>query len=189
MKKVLFIFGVLLSLSIFWACSNDDENDIDLSGGDLIIETDSVPDKIQISFTLFNENDIPTTTFEYGEDICFKLTIGNNIEHILYLGEDVKLSDDLFRVYSEDGTDMGAPWTSRGTEFVLIGISENSKVSLSCNWINAFSAQLPLVKNKSYTPLPKGNYYTKFKIIYRDFDSNYQVNFCEKEFNTSFTIQ
>jgi hypothetical protein len=189
MKKVFFILGVLLSLGVFCACNNDDDIETDISGGDLKSETDSVLDRMQISFSLLNENDIPTTVFQYGEDICFRLTIENNNEYNVFFEEDIKFNDGLFRVYSEDGTDMGTPWTSCNTEFVCIGISANSTVSLSCNWIKALSTQEPLVKNKDYSPLPKGNYYTKFQIKHRDFDSKFQDIFLEKEFNITFTIQ
>ena len=64
-KKLFLMMGVLISLGLLSACSNSDEIDSNLSKGD-IIKTDEAYDKIQISFSLLNDKNVPTTAFEYG---------------------------------------------------------------------------------------------------------------------------
>jgi hypothetical protein len=190
MKRALLLFGVLLSLGIFCACSSDDEIDNDLSVDNLTNGNDSAADKIQFSFSLLNNDGLPTSSFKYGEDISFDLTITNKSDKELFLFNDFFLSEDLFRVYLEDGTGVGAPWTDfNSSNYVALGIAPKSAISFTCNWIKALSTQWPLVKNKDFDPLPKGNYYTKFKIKYRNLDNIPQDEFLEKEFCITFTIQ
>ena len=187
-KKVLIILGVLLSAGMFCAFSNSDEIDSNLSRGD-IITTDEAYDKIQISFSLLNDKNVPTTAFEYGEDICFELTIKNNSGKELIIFDDIRLGRDLFRVFQNDSTEVGTPWTSLGSDYVAVGIEPKASMRLACNWIKAFSTQKPLKKKKEYAPLPIGNYYTNFIIKYRNLDSDMQDAFFEKEFNLKFIVQ
>ena len=187
-KKLFLMVSVLLSAGMFSACSNSDEIDSNLSKGD-IIKTDEAYDKIQISFSLLNDKNVPTTAFEYGEDICFELTITNNSDKELIIFDDIRLGRDLFRVFQNDCTEVGTPWTSLGSDYVAVGIEPKTSTRLACNWIKAFSTQKPLKKKKEYAPLPIGNYYTNFIIKYRNLDSDLQDAFFEKEFNLNFKIQ
>ena len=158
-KKLFLMVSVLLSAGMFSACSNSDEIDSNLSKGD-IIKTDEAYDKIQISFSLLNDKNVPTTAFEYGEDICFELIITNNSDKELII-----------------------------SDYVAVGIEPKASTRLACNWIKAFSTQKPLKKKKEYAPLPIGNYYTNFIIKYRNLDSDLQDAFFEKEFNLKFIVQ
>ena len=187
-KKLFLMMGVLLSALMFSACSNSDEIDSNLSKGD-IIETDNEYDKIQISFSLLNDKNVPTTAFEYGEDICFELTITNNSDKELIIFDDIRLGRDLFRIFRNDGTEIGTPWTSLGSDFFAIGIMPKASTRLACNWIKEYSTQKPLMKKAEFAPLPIGNYYTSFLIMYRNLDSGLQDAFFEKEFNLNFKIQ
>ena len=94
----------------------------------------------------------------------------------------------MFRVFQNDGTDVGTPWTSLGTEYVAIGIGPKVSTRFTCKWID-LSADKPIEKNKSLAPLAKGSYYTSFVIRYRNFDNKLQEEYLEKEFNTTFIIQ
>ena len=187
-KKLFLMVSVLLSAGMFSACSNSDEIDSNLSKGD-IIKTDEAYDKIQISFSLLNDKNVPTTAFEYGEDICFELTITNNSDKKLIFFDDIRLGRDLFRVFQNDGTEVGTPWTSLGSDYVAVGIEPKASTRLACNWIKAFSTHQPLAKKKDFNPLPCGKYYTSFKVYYRDLDKIQQDEFLEKELYTTFEIQ
>ena len=190
MKRKLVLLSILLSLGMFCACSSDDEIDNDLSVDDLTNGTDSVADIIQFSFSLLNNDGLPTSSFKYGEDICFELTVTNKSNKELLLFNDFFLGEDLFRVYLENGTGVGTPWTDyNSSNYIALGIAPKSSISFTCNWIKALSTKWPLAKNKDFDPLPRGNYYTKFKIKYRNLDNILQDEFLEKEFNISFTIQ
>ena len=188
MKKILFMMSVLLSQGLFSACSsNEEEMDNDPSSG-LVTDADEKPDKIQVDYSLLNENGVPSTTFEYGEDIRFELTITNNSDKVLIFSDDIILGKDLFRVYLNDGTDMGTPWTSCATNYVGIGIQPKVSTSLACNWIKA-STYPPLSKKEEFEPLPKGSYYTSFVIKYRDLNNKLHDIFMEKEYNIAFEVQ
>lgn len=188
MMKLLFVLGVLLSLGMVSSCSSDDEIGSSHSNSDLKSNVDSISEIIQISFSLLNEKDIPTSSFKYGEDICFELIITNNSNKALFFFDDIFLGDDLFRVYLEDGTDMGTPWTSIGTEFVAVGIEPKASMHRTCRWIG-MRADKPIEKDRELAPLPKGNYYTNFSIKYRNFDNIKTDMFIEKMYNCKFTIQ
>ena len=189
MRKLTIMMSMLLALGLSSACSNSDEIESNPSNGELTNKADSVADKIQISFSLLNDNGLPTSSFKYGEDICFELTVTNKSDKVLFLSNDFFMDVDLFRVYLEDGTDMGTPWTSFGSDYVARGIQPKMSTRFACNWIKAFSTIQPLKKNKEYSPLPGGKYYTSFKVYYRNLDNKLQDKFFEKEFYTTFTIQ
>lgn len=190
MKNVLFVLGVLLSAGMFCACSNSDEIESNpLSSGELTNEADEADSKIQISYSLLNDYGLPTSSFKYGEDICFELTITNKSDKVIFIYNDFILDEDLFRVYLEDGTDMGTPWTSFGSNYVAIGIEPKGSMRIACNWIKAFSTHQPLTKKKDFNPLPCGKYYTSFKVYYRNLDKIQQDEFLEKELYTTFDIQ
>ena len=159
MKRALLLFGVLLSLGIFCACSSDDEIDNDLSVDNLTNGNDSAADKIQFSFSLLNNDGLPTSSFKYGEDISFDLTITNKSDKELFLFNDFFLSEDLFRVYLEDGTGVGAPWTDfNSSNYVALGIAPKSAISFTCNWIKAQKRNYNIISSyllnrKCYTKL------------------------------------
>ena len=190
MKKLLLMMSLLLTFSMFCACSNSDEMDSYLSNSNLENEIDNVQDIIQVSFSLLNDKGKPDSLFRYGEDICFELMITNKSDKKLFFFDDVFLGNDFFTVYREDGTYVGTPWTSIGTEFSGAGITISPKSSkrYTCKWIG-MEADRPIEKKHELDPLPKGSYYTKSCIKYRDLNNVIQDIYIEKEFYTRFIIQ
>ena len=172
MKKIFLFFSMLLAMGLSSACSSDDD----------------CSDTVQINFVLLNENKEPTQVFKYGEDICFELSIANNSDNLLYYGKDIIIDDDLFRVFSEDGIDVGTPWTNIGAEYVQVGINKKTTTSLTCSWMELFCNK-PLLKSVMMPPLSKGTYYTRFKVRYRNLEIKTKESFLEKEFNSTFKIQ
>lgn len=188
MKKILLMMSLLLTISMFCACSNSDEDSY-LSNSNLENEVDSVQNKIKVSFSLLNDKGKPDSLFREGKDICFELMITNSSDKKLFFFDDIFLGNELFSVYREDGTYVGTPWTSIGTNYcggVIIG--PKSSARRRCKWIGMV-ADSPIEKKHELDPLPKGNYYTKFSIKYRDLDNVIQDMFIEKEFYVRFIIQ
>ena len=189
MKKLLLMMSLLLTFSMFCACSNSDEMDSYLSKSNLENEIDSLQDKIQVSISLLNDKGKPDSLFRYGEDICFELMITNKSDKELFFFDDIFLGNDFFTVYREDGTYVGTPWTSIGTEFCgCVKIAPKSSERRRCKWIG-MGADRPIEKKHELDPLPKGNYYTKSSIKFRDLNNIIQDTFIEKEFYDRFVIQ
>ena len=188
MKKLVFLLGVLLSLGMFCACSSDDEDVIPQSEEIKESEADSMSGKIRINCSLLNDSGEEVSSFNYGDDICFELRVVNNSEKVLFFFDDIVfIGGALFRVYSAEGKDMGTPWTSIGKEYIAVGIEPNTTSRLICKWIAPISDR-PLEKNKENSPLPKGDYYTSFKIKYTNLENIAQDVFLEKEFRIAFTV-
>ena len=118
-KYVLLILSLVLSstLAFLPSCGNDDEQQQDtptpapvLVPGESVF--DMVKDSIAVSFRLENEKGDTTTVFAEGEDIIFDLTIkkiGKEINYVTTAFEDI-LGNDVFRVYTLDGKDLGMSW-------------------------------------------------------------------------------
>lgn len=188
MRKIVFLFGVLLSLGMFCACSSDEENVIPQSAETKESEADNTSSKIQIDCSLLNDSGEEVSSFNYGDDICFELRVVNNSEKVLFFSDDIVfIGGNLFRVYSAEGKDMGTPWTSIGKEYIAVGIEPNTTSRLICKWIAPISDR-PLEKNKENSPLPKGDYYTSFKIRYPNLENIVKDKFLEKEFRIAFTV-
>lgn len=141
---------------------------------------------VGVDFRLLNENGEPSTTFNYGDDICFDLVVDNRSDSPLAIGANsgadtgpnIVLGKDLFKVYSEQGEYVGVPWTSIGASYVFVAISPKETAHLSCHWM-AQKAQRPIEKNAQAEPLPRGKYYTQFEVtLYGS-----QKVKCRKEFS------
>lgn len=190
MKKLLLFMSMLISLGVFSACSKSDEFDSYVSSSNGKYEVDSVQDDIHVSFSLLNDKGKPDSLFRYGEDICFELMITNKSDKDLFMFGDVRLGNKLFAVYREDGTFVGTPWTSIGTDFSGNGIKirPNSSGRYTCKWIGR-GTDGPIQKDHELDPLPKGSYYTKFIVKHRDLKNVIEDMFIEKEFYSRFIIQ
>lgn len=112
--------------------------------------------------------------FGYGDNIVFDLEIINNSDFDVTYGPndaDVVLDDELFRVYSKDGREIGLPWTGMYCEFSeqqYWTIPAKSVKHVICPWFQCESASPshPLCKAVDNPLLSVGDYYTRFSVSY-----------------------
>lgn len=175
MKKVIcfviFIFGALIVSS----CSKDD--------GD-----------VELKAWMMDDDGVETYEFNEGCLIVFNLRISNNTSE----DYDVRYSlwgNNLFRVYSEDGKDMGLPfkgyvspmgrtpkYEGERMEDICRTLKPGENFVIYCSWSglnreDKYNASYPLGKTEDFTPthLSPGNYYTSFKLGEREFKMKFVI--------------
>ena len=114
----------------------------------------------KVDFKLLNDKGEATSVFKYGEDIIFDLTITNqsnsSVEVSTY--RDAVTNENTFRVYTQNGQDMGRPWDEIWAEFNLLWIKPRECHHWRCHWIA--DNDRTFVKKESRKPLPVGDYVT-----------------------------
>lgn len=133
--------------------------------------------QIDFKFCLLNEEGIPATTFNAGENFTFDFSFKNNYQDTITVTSEF-INSDFFRVFnSKDNIDKGKPWTGIWCEFSGIPqefiLKPFNSIQLRCPWIlyENNSPDYPLCMGESKEPLLKGEYYT---II--DLDFHYSIN-------------
>ena len=159
--KRLFIYLPLLLALMSGAvgCSDDDEED----------------SSITVDFQLQDEEGNGCYTFSEGDNIIFRLELKNNTESDIITKPTYQIIGfNAFRVYSKSGEDMGTPWDSFDANFRAHDIiGARSSVVLVCPWFDIPSLY-DLEEERHYSgifnkkeeksPLPKGEYYSKFDV-------------------------
>ncbi len=194
MIKIIFVISMLLTTGFLGACSSDDNMSNDFEGqtsieGNERENSDGNDQMIQgtsdemVEFQLQDENGKECYDFNEGDNIVFWLTIKNDSGEDAYVD---RFSDmigwDGFRVYSEYGEDMGTPWDQIiTTSQALDIIKAHSFVEILCPWFDIpalysngkehYYSHMYYKKDEK-TPLPKGEYYSRFYITYRDRHNN-----------------
>ena len=195
-----FLFPVFLAgigtLSV--SCSSDDGNselpDIPaIPEKKPFIGVTCFEDSVKIQLQLLNSDSVATDTFKEGEDIIFMLTVTNISSewHLIHTPIE-SFSDNIFNIYSSDGTDMGRPWDYRVClsvspfltpemiwEFVCSWLEEPDEDMVNlCLWIENpveeignlnFEKYMDIwpmafLKKERRLQLPKGSYYTQFDV-------------------------
>ena len=180
MKKYLYILMSAVLMVMSAGCSSDDDSD------------DKENSVISVNFTLQDENDVEKYTFNEGENIVFRIELINNdtVMAVLPSYEDV-FSYDVFHVYTSNGKDMGRPYDlfASGSEYHVRIKAKGTRIYLY-PWINDPESELNnpdlhilkpdymAARIMEPRPLPKGDYYSKFKI---KLDNNRVVT-CQKSF-------
>ncbi len=179
------------SLSI--SCSSDDGNselpDIPDAPTDSI-DPDETPfvgvtymeDSVRIQLQLLNSDSVATDTFKEGEDIIFKLTIKSIGNDLVMITPITDFSDNIFDIYSSNGTYVGRPWDGRHISLIHSFLTPEILQEHTCSWleepvedvmakeINEWSsisiARVPIhyYKTEYRQPLSKGSYYTQFDV-------------------------
>ena len=149
-----FLFSTLLLLAMgmaVTACSSEETEDF------------------TIQFRLEDENGNPKNEFRQGENIIFRLTIYNNTDAHYSINDWGSLfGEDLFRVYSSNGSDLGKSWE---INYYILDIMEyifaHDSRTFICPWMTDenLSPTYPLVmKEEAIQHLPIGDYYTEFNL-------------------------
>ena len=157
MKKNLFVLMSLLLMTLSTGCSKDD---------------DETEDQLTVNFQLQREDGRECYDFREGENIVFSLEVKNNTDDDIQILPFAELMGfDVFHVYSENGEDMGKPWDKMFDYLVPFNVIEaNSSFVKVCPWFSIPSlARNDLFSDCFYkeydkSPLPKGEYYSKFDV-------------------------
>lgn len=192
-RKYIILYSLLVLLSLagtmtLTSCSKDDDEEQEVV--DIVMEPDNdLPvdiDGVSIEFKILNTDSVAMKTFKEFEDFFFVLTITNNLDQKIDFPIDNDIiGEDLFRVYSSDGTYVGRPWDLGTTQIGQSPIFEaKSSRVIWCSWLNFYPINdmkirgYELFKYPNRIPLPKGSYYTEFEITIHD---GKQVK-CRKDF-------
>ena len=201
MKKNLFLISSLFVLTCIGLGSCESKGELESMDIDSIISergnlvAEDLANYIVPDLRLINEEGKATTVFSYGENIKFELTFRNISDHTIRFAETDVLGNDLFRVFTKDGMDLGCPWDYTMSKAlypaVPITIAAGESASWSCKWkglllddsnglINSdnpntsvsetelISKTILFVQTKERTNLPKGDYYCQFDIALGD---------------------
>ena len=198
-KKLVFVMIALLSLmagTVLMACSSSgDDGEIPVIPTDPTVPTDSIKsieipfigltymeDSVKIQLQLLNSDSVATDTFKEGEDIIFKLTIKSISNDLVMITPITDFSDNIFDIYSSNGTYVGRPWDSRHISLIHSFLTPDILQEHTCSWleepvedvmakeINEWSsisiARVPIhyYKTEYRQPLSKGIYYTQFDV-------------------------
>lgn len=155
--KNLFVLISFLLAIISAGCTSDDDSENPLT----------------VNFQLQNADGDECYSFHEGENIIFRLEIKNNTDDDVRLPPiDEILGFDIFHVYSKNGEDMGMSWDGIVTNFLpFYAIPAHTSDVKICPWFNIPSLATNGIGYSEYfykendkSPLPKGDYYSKFDI-------------------------
>ena len=189
MKKLLFLACIFAGMLV--SCSSDDgminsDNGIDSSEG----KKENGDATIFVNFTLQDESGIEKYVFKEGENIIFRLDIVNNTDEQVYMNNPDRMffDNDIFHVYSSKGEDVGLPfdiWIILESKYT--SIPAYNSMSYICPWWN--EPDSPWRQGYSdfiiekIRPLPKGDYYSEFKVRLDKYKVNEnKIVTCKKSF-------
>ena len=142
-----------------------------LKGGETAIKT---------HFQLQDEDGIECYDFKEGDNIIFSLEIKNDTDEDVWLPPFTDIiGHDVFRVYSQNGEEIGTPWNEIWSDMVGADfIGAHCSVVFFCPWFDIpalyyqghehFYSAYSFYKTDEKSPLPKGDYYSKFDIKLND---------------------
>lgn len=187
-----FLFLALIAgiESLSMSCSSDDGNseipdvpaDPPVPEEEPFVGVRYMEDSVQIQFQLLNSDSVAMDTFKEGEDIIFKLTIMNISNEIVLITPIDDFSDDnIFNIYTSNGSYIGKPWDGRWISLIHSFLTPGMMQEHTCSWldepvedmtdyllkgISISIGRVPIryYKKESKQPLPKGRYYTQFNV-------------------------
>ena len=193
MKKVLLI-ALLAGIGTLSISCNSNDGDSELPTVPIDPPEPTTPeekpfvgvtymeDSVKIQLQLLNSDSVAMDTFKEGEDIIFKLTISNTSSDWVYTTPIDKFSDDnIFGIYSSNGSYVGKPWDGRQIYFIHSFLTPEMFQEHTCSWLeepiedmtdyvikgsSISIARVPIryYKLERRQPLPKGSYYTQFDV-------------------------
>lgn len=156
---------------------------------------------LTVTYYLTNEAGEVKTTFSYGEEIFFHLTVGNNTDATVTFSslEDLygsewtlekedeivnAIKNSLFAVYTAQGQFVGNPWTLIDSK-ECVSIKPQQSVEIAIPWQKYSRRTIQLARKYSkfgdYAPLQKGSYYTQHTL--------YRQNAAPKTYKAEFKVQ
>ncbi len=142
----------------------------------MLVACDSDDEQITVKYQLQNEKGEECYNFQEGDNIIFRLELRNDgDEDVRFHPQSLSeiIGSDAFRIYSENGKDIGTPWDEMFSDEVMgFGIGAHSSYIVVCPWFDVpalssrtegFYSDLFLKKTEK-TPLPKGDYHSIFDI-------------------------
>ena len=185
--------AIIAGIVFFSSCSSDDSNnempdipdlpiDSIVPGEKPFIGVTYMEDSVRIQLQLLNSDSVATDTFKEGEDIIFKLTIKSIGNDLVMITPITDFSDNIFDIYSSNGTYVGRPWDGRHISLIHSFLTPEILQEHTCSWleepvedvmakeINEWSsisiARVPIhyYKTEYRQPLSKGSYYTQFDV-------------------------
>lgn len=195
MKRFLFMFSMLLMFGMFYACSSSDEVTAVYEGNSTNDSSEKEKGEgIQgcsdemVEFQLQNEYGIECYDFKEGDNIIFRLEIKNETDEDAIMPSFTEIVGfNIFSIYSLNGGKIGTPWdeiftNSRGHDL----IRAHSSAIFVCPWFDMYALTFNghehfysnfFYKRNEKTPLPKGEYYSKFNIKLND-----KIVICNRNF-------
>ncbi len=190
-----FLFSVMIAgigtLSI--SCSGDDGSgdlpnipleptgpEEDVPEEEPFVGVTYIEDSVKIQLQLLNSDSVAVDTFTEDEDIIFKLSISNISSGWIFTATILEFSENIFDVYSSDGTYVGRPWDGRIISGIHSFLTPEMLQEHLCSWLEepvvdpktkyreSFlpTGRRPIryYKLERRQPLPKGSYYTQFDV-------------------------
>jgi len=184
--KILFLSILLPVLIVFISCTgcekglfNGDDNDhqdhtweIQLDDDQKVIE--QTVKGIEFKFCLLNEDSVPSTTFQEGENFFFYFLVKNKSNENIRFDVPI-VNTDFFYVYEikdEEIMDKGSPiqgvWCQYASMPDNYDLEPNDKLTFRHPWIllsdDGITDYYPLCSKPSNAALKIGRYYTQFPV-------------------------
>lgn len=171
MKKLLLtLFHLEMTLTLISGGAKQSLTefyDRDVLGGDTSKLAQTVANGVEFRFYLLNENSMPSTTFQKGENFYFYFSIKNTGTENLGLGNEF-LYQSTFCKVKDNSNSYGYPFESVGIAKVSSEarpLNPGQEYIIVIPWMNSSDSWEVLnctFKSAKQKPLPKGKYYTEF---------------------------
>ena len=197
MKKNSFLISSLFVMTCIGLISCESKDELENTAIESVLSekgnqaAEDFANYIVPDFRLINAEGKATTVFSYGENIKFDLTLRNISDHTISFAETDVLGEDLFRVFTKGGVDLGCPWDFTMSKQVYpplpITIAAGGSASWNCKWkgllydtsnglVNSDNPdiavgetdEIKFIQTTERTNLPKGDYYCQFDIALGD---------------------
>ena len=192
-NQLLFLV-LIAGIGMFFISCNSDDGDSELPTAPTDSTKSTTPedkpfvgvtymeDSIKIQLQLLNSDSVAMDTFKEGENIIFKLTIMNMSSELVMITPIDEFSDDnIFNIYSSNGSYVGKPWDGRWIALIHSFLTPGMLQEHTCSWLenpvgdtvdyllNGTSTSIARVPIRYYKqerrkPLPQGSYYTQFDV-------------------------
>lgn len=170
-NKLLILTPILFIIMV--GCEDkSDELVWEISSGS---EQNIIQNKVKgivFKFCLLNEEGIPTTVFNEGENFSFYFSVTNNRNEKLYFIPVFAYSneDDFCRIYNSSDQDLGKSYYFKGADLIGIGafpFESSSSCIFQQQWIDNRNTDWKWehgnFESLNREVLAKGYYYTEFK--------------------------
>ncbi len=170
---VLKISCLILLLSLMGAgCEKEEELLWEISPTNKSTVIQKEVDGIEFKFCLLNEEGVPTTVLQEGENFSFYFSVTNNSNENFYFypGYAYSEENDFCKVYRLLQIDEGKPFIFKGTDLIgtgaypfEIGESYIFEQPWIDNRVSSWRWKYGYYESANQKPLPIGDYFTGFQ--------------------------